>query len=99
MFRFRKDEEALGSVIRRLLAAYGLDDKIREERLKQAWYEVVGPISKNYTEKVSIKGRKMFVSFHSAAFRQEMMMQKTKLLEEINATAESPGFLQDIIMR
>jgi hypothetical protein len=97
--RYRKDEEEVGGLIRRLLAAYGLDTGLREVRLKEAWADVLGNLAPNYSLKPRIKGRIMFVSLKSAALRQELSMHKTKLIEEVNNRAGCPGFLQDIVMR
>lgn len=93
------DEHPLGELVRQLLAAYGLDDKLTEVRLKKAWYTLLGPMGEKYTTKVRIKDKVMFVSLSSAALRYELTLSRETLMKSLHKEAGVSDYLRDIVIR
>jgi len=83
--RYRKTNDApVGSIILRMLKAYGIEDKYFEARAKQLWHETMGPTISGYTQNIYVKNRKLYITISSAALRQEISYSKEKIKKFIN---------------
>ncbi|CAA6809872.1 MAG: Unknown protein [uncultured Aureispira sp.] len=91
--RYRRTNDApVGSVILRMLKAYGIEDKYFEARAKQLWHETMGPTISGYTQNIYVKNRKLYITISSASLRQEISYSKEKIRTFINE-----GIGQDFI--
>lgn len=84
MSRFKKKEENVGSVIMRLLKAYGHEEKLNEVSILRAWEELTGPYVTEQTERVIFKDGVVRIKISSAALRNEFSMSKQKIAEALN---------------
>jgi len=83
--RYRRTNDApVGSVVLRMLKAYGIEDKYFEARAKQLWHETMGPTISGYTQNIYVKNHKLYITISSAPLRQEISYSKEKIKKFIN---------------
>lgn len=80
----RNNTENIGDVLRRFLREEGLETPLNEKRLLDAWNDVLGPFITSYTKELFIKNQVLYVHLTSAPLRQELMMRRQKLVDELN---------------
>ena len=80
----RKNEaEPVGKLIREFLRQQSLESPLNEQRLLNAWTDLLGPMAK-YASDLRIHNQVLYVHFSSAAFRQELMMNRESLVRRLN---------------
>ena len=72
--------DVLSSVIRRL----GIRDKLDAARTVQAWAEVAGPQVNAVTDTAWVHHHRLYVKIHSAAWRQELHLQRRLWRDRLN---------------
>jgi predicted nucleic acid-binding Zn ribbon protein len=80
----RSNDQKLGEVIKELLKAYRLEDKLHEVQLIHSWENVVGKMIAKHTKDLYIKKRTLFVILDSPALKNELSYSKTKILNSLN---------------
>jgi len=95
----RKDnEEQLGSVIDRLLKAYGLEDGYYAAAVITHWEKMMGPAVARRTKEVKLENGKLIIFMDSASLRQELSYAKEKIAARINKEI-MPGLVKEVEMR
>lgn len=94
----RKTESSLKEVIQQFIKAYGIERKLDEAALMNAWDEVVGPIFVKHTQNLSISNRVLYVKLDSSVIRNELMMARSKLVLSLNK-AVGKKIIDDIVFR
>ena len=79
-----KNEEELGSVINRLLKAYGLEEGYYTAAVTTYWEKLMGPAVARHTGKIKIEKGILKVQITSAALREELSYSKEKIVHLIN---------------
>ena len=72
-------------MVQALLRQQGLEAPLNEFRLVQSWTEVLGTSVERYTRDLYIKGQTLFVRLSSSVLKNELMMQRTSLVQRLNA--------------
>ncbi len=94
----RDNQYSLKEAIDALIRAYGFHDKLLETTLIGSWDKVVGGVYAAHTLYLKVKDRTLFVQMDAPALRQELSMQKSKLIQKLNAqTGEKT--IDDIVFR
>ncbi len=75
---------AVGELVRMYLRQESLESPLNEHRLINAWPEVVGETLAKYTNGLFIKNQVLYVHVTSAALRQELMMGRDLLVQNLN---------------
>jgi len=81
----RRKAEQVGNVVQALLRQQGLEAPLNEFRLVQSWTEVLGTSVERYTRDLYIRGQTLFVRLSSSVLKNELMMQRTSLVQRLNA--------------
>jgi predicted nucleic acid-binding Zn ribbon protein len=90
--------QRIGSVLKDVIDRYGYREKIDAVRAVEAWAYLAGPPINKVTEKVWVKSRKLFVQLSSAAWRQQLHMQRGDWCRRLNAELEGE-VIDEIIFR
>jgi predicted nucleic acid-binding Zn ribbon protein len=80
----RKNTELLGDVIQQFLKQRKLDKPLYEQRLLNAWPEVLGPNIQSYTSSLSIKNKVLYVSISSSVLRHDLFLSRQQIVESLN---------------
>jgi predicted nucleic acid-binding Zn ribbon protein len=79
----RNNAEQIGKLIQQFLRQESLESPLNEQRLLDAWPQILGPTIASYTQNLYIKNQTLYVHLTSAAL-QELMMAREKLVRSLN---------------
>lgn len=85
----RRNTELLSSVIDQVLKSANLDRKLAEKRLIEAWLKVLGENVMQYTSKLEIRQKVLYVTLTSAVLRHELHLSGEQIRESLNRHAGS----------
>ncbi|MDR1004621.1 MAG: DUF721 domain-containing protein [Prevotellaceae bacterium] len=80
----RNQAKSIGDLIRVYLRQESLETPLNEQRLVNAWGEVMGETILSYTKGLFIKNQVLYVHLTSAPLRQELMMGREMLVRNLN---------------
>ncbi len=83
----KTNEILLKDAIAAFLKDNNLESKLNETKVIGAWEEVAGKLVSRHTLQMYIKDRILFVKVDSAALREELSYQKSKLVKRLNIAA------------
>ena len=79
----------LGDVLQEVIDELGVQKEIDEARVIETWASVAGPKINEVTESAWMKDSMLYVKITSAAWRQELHMNRRKWRERLNGEFES----------
>lgn len=94
----RHKAENLADVVRAALRMNGLEGPLNEYRLIQSWPVVAGDDVARLTDKLSVRNGVLVVRLKSPALRANLLMQRGRLVELLNAEVGST-VVTDIVFR
>jgi hypothetical protein len=97
-FLKRSNDQPLKDALNELLDSYHLKERVNELRLKGNWEKIFGKTISKYTQKISVRNKKLFINIDSASLRHELTFNKAKMIERINESI-APGFVDEIILK
>ncbi len=83
----KSNEILLKDAISAFLKDNNLEAKLEETRVINSWEEVVGKLIARHTDQMRIKDRVLYIKVDSAALREELSYQRSKLVKSLNKTA------------
>lgn len=93
-----KNEEKLDDVVKRLIKSYGYTSKFNEYEVVEAFNKIMGPVIMKKVNSAYVFDKKLVLKLNSAPLRQELSMEKSKLISMINEELGS-DFLMDILFQ
>jgi predicted nucleic acid-binding Zn ribbon protein len=90
--------QRLGDVLDTVIDDLGLRSKIDEARVVEAWEAVAGPQVNGVTENAWVDDGRFFVQVRSAAWRQELQMQRGHWKDRLNDELGG-SLVEEIIFR
>ena len=91
------NEEKLQNVVNDFIDQTCLRKKFQEQEILLSFKEIMGPFLMKKVKKSYVKNQKLFLQLSSAAFKQELVLQKTVLLGQLNSKIGS-NYLTDLIL-
>lgn len=91
-----KNEVNIGEAIREFIRVNGMEERIMELSVIDAWFAQTGAFMEKYTDEVYVKNRKLYVRLNSPAFKNELQYGKSKLMAHINGELKE-DFVQELI--
>ncbi|EJX06775.1 protein containing DUF721 [gut metagenome] len=79
----RNEAELIGKLIQQYLRQESLESPLNEQRLLAAWPALLGPAAV-YTNHLYIRNQTLYVHLTSAALRQELLMERERLVRALN---------------
>jgi predicted nucleic acid-binding Zn ribbon protein len=80
----RRNAELIGVLVKRYLRQQSIESPLNEQRLINAWAEVLGATVSSYTENLYIRNQTLYVHLSSSVLRQELMMGRQLLVKNLN---------------
>jgi hypothetical protein len=93
-----RNEEKLDDVVKRLIKSYGYSSKFNEYEVVEAFSKTMGPVIMKKVSNAYVFDKKLVLKLTSAPLRQELSMEKSKLISMINDELGS-DFLKDILFQ
>jgi len=91
------NEEKLQNVVNDFIDQTGLRKKFQEQEILLSFKEIMGPFLMKKVKKSYVKNQKLYLQLSSAAFKQELILQKTVLLGQLNSKIGSI-YLKDLVL-
>jgi predicted nucleic acid-binding Zn ribbon protein len=88
----------LGEVLQEVIDELGVRKEIDEARVIETWASVAGPKINEVTESAWMKDSTLYVKITSAAWRQELHMNRRKWRKRLNGALEAE-LVDEIIFR
>ena len=76
--------EKLDDVVKKLIKSYGFTSKFNEYEIIEAFSQIMGPVIMKKVANAYVYRQKLFLELTSAPLRQELSMEKSKLIDLIN---------------
>lgn len=83
----KSNEILLGDAISAFLKENNLESRLNETRLVGAWEQVTGKLIARHTLQMNVRDKVLYVKVDSAALREELSFQKSKLIVKLNKAA------------
>jgi hypothetical protein len=77
----------LGDIVEKLIKAYGLEDKMLEMSVIEAWPELMGKAVSYRTNQLYIRNRRLHIHLNSSVMREELLFGKQIIIERVNQFA------------
>jgi len=90
--------QPLGDVLKEVIEQLGVQEKIDEARVVETWAALAGTEINSVTESAWMKGSTLYVKITSAAWRQELHMNRRKWREKVNDALET-NLVDEIVFR
>lgn len=88
----------LGDAINDAIKHLGIQKKLDEAQVLEAWQEIAGGAIQEVTESVWIDREKLIVKVSSAVWRQELHLQRAAWLKRLNSVAGN-NLVKEIVFR
>ncbi|MCQ2204656.1 MAG: DUF721 domain-containing protein [Bacteroidales bacterium] len=98
MIREIDTSKKISEVLLDIFNENNLGAKMLENRAVSLWHAVVGPTVSKYTKNVYMNNGVLHVEMSSSVVRQEMIMLKKKVIENINK-AVGDDVVEDVVFR
>ena len=93
-----RSPQSLGDVLSTVVKQLGIERQLDEARVVEAWAMLAGPQINRVTRSAWVKGERLFVKIESAAWRQELHMNRTAWRDRVNAQLGAP-LVKEIVFR
>lgn len=94
----KSNAEPLKDVLHRLIDQYRLRGKLTEVSVFDTWKKVMGNAISGRTDKIAFQKGILYVKVNSAPLRNELNMQKNKVLDLMNEAMDSNA-IKDVVIK
>ena len=98
MKKREKNDQSLKEVLNQFIKMYDREGKFGEAKIIDAWRTEMGNTINNNTRNLYIKNKKLYVQILSAPLKQEIMLNKSKVIQILNDKAEERVILDLVIL-
>lgn len=77
-------ELSIGDALKDFLKKSKLKSGVQALQIQEVWEKLMGRTIANYTDKIEIINSTLFISTSVAPLKNELIYQKTKILERVN---------------
>lgn len=85
---WRKDKDTeIGSLINKLMRSWGLEDRMKEMDIINAWPDLMGTGVAHRTDKLYIRNKILHIKLNSAVMRDELRFGKSVIIQRVNEFA------------
>jgi hypothetical protein len=87
----------IGDALRDFLNKSKLKSGLRAVQIEDAWEEIMGKTIARYTDKIQIINNTLFIYTSVGPLKQELMYQKSKIIERVNEALHENAVKEVII--
>jgi hypothetical protein len=91
-------EVSIGDALKEFLKKSKLKNGVQAMQVKEAWEKIMGKTIANYTDKIEIINTTLFISTNIAPLKNELIYQKTKIIERVNE-ALGEKVIKEVVIR
>ena len=97
MKKRNSEEEKLSDVVDKFINNFGLKKRFIEQEIILIFNKQMGPFLMKKVKNVYVRDGKLFLKLSSAPFKEEIRMQKTKLIKQLNNELGS-NYVIDVVL-
>jgi len=90
------NDKSLKEAIEQMMQVYKIKRRFNETAVIASWPELVGKPVANRTKELFIHDKKLFLRIESSVIRNEMILMKAQIIEQINDKAKEI-LIEDIV--
>ncbi len=75
---------------------YKLDKRLVETSIPLIWKNIMGEMISSRTLKIFVKNHELFIRLSSAPLKNELMMNKSKIIDRMNEEVGQEGYIKAI---
>lgn len=94
----KPNDKSIKEAMDQLLKVYKLQRKFDETSLIAAWPELMGQAIANRTKEIYIRDKKLFLRIESSVIKNELMMMRTQIIENMNERAGGEVILEMVLL-
>ena len=91
-------ELKLGDALKQFIGKSTLKNGLRAVQIESIWEEVMGKTISKYTEKIQIVNQTLFIQTSVGPLKQELLYQKSKIIERINEALHD-NVIKEVVIR
>jgi hypothetical protein len=91
-------EVSIGDALKEFLKKSKLKNGVQAMQVKEAWEKIMGKTIANYTDKIEIINSTLFISTNIAPLKNELIYQKSKIIERVNE-ALGEKVIKEVVIR
>jgi hypothetical protein len=91
-------ELSIGDALKDFLKKSKLKSGVQAMQVNDAWEKIMGKTIANYTDKIEIINSTLFISTNIAPLKNELIYQKTKIIERVNE-ALGEKVIKEVVIR
>lgn len=77
-------EVSIGEALKEFLKKSKLKSGVQALQIQEVWEKIMGRTIANYTDKIEIINSTLFISTSVAPLKNELVYQKSKIIERVN---------------
>mgnify|MGYP000052239306 CR=1 FL=1 len=82
-----QEDQKISRIMDKMFRAYGLEGKMKEMDVLNAWEEMMGKAVANRTEKLFISNKVLHIKLTSSVMRDELQFGKQVIIQRVNQLA------------
>lgn len=93
----RHNDQKINEVLREMANSKKLKPKLHQTKIKMLWEELMGPSISKYTNGISLRRNKLYVTIESGPLKQELSYGKEKLKKIMNE-ALGEEYIEEVVI-
>ncbi len=90
--------QQLGDALKQFISKSKLKNGLRAVQIEEVWEILMGKTIVRYTVKIEIINKTLFICTYVGPLKQELLYQKTKIIERINE-ALGDGTVNEVVIQ
>ena len=87
----------IGDALKEFLNKSELKNGLRAVQIEDVWEDIMGKTISRYTDKIQIINNTLFIYTSVGALKQELVYQKTKIIERVNEALHENAIKEVVI--
>lgn len=92
------EEQSLGDVLSRITTHGLIADKFTQVEIIAIYEQIVGKSVAKMTDKLFVRGGKLFIKVSSSALKQELLYARSKILEMVNEKLDKRKIIEVVLL-
>lgn len=90
-------EFSINDAMKNFVQKSRLKNGVKTAAIEQVWLDIMGEVIAKYTTKLQIINQKLFISTTNGPLKNELMFQKSLIIERINEKM-GPGTISEVVI-
>jgi len=90
-------EFSINDAMKNFVQKSRLKNGVKTAAIEQVWLDIMGEVIAKYTSKLQIINQKLFISTTNGPLKNELMFQKSLIIERINEKM-GPGTISEVVI-